>query len=370
MLCALGGFTLNNENISEKQGICLIAMFILGSSILIGSGGGVAKKDGWLGVICGIIFSAPALYIYARLLSKFPGHNLFYILEFAFGKIIGKVISLAYIWFAFHLGALVIRNYSDFTNTVVYPDTPLFLPLSFLLVTCILGVKLGIEVLGRWSEFFAIIVMLLITLTTCLTSHEMHINYILPVFYNGLTPILHAGFLSFSFPFSETIVFMMIFSSLKSSASPYKVYFYGLLLGGSFIFIITLRNLLLIRAIGIDRNYFPSYAAINVIQIGEFIQRLELAVSTGLLLNVFIKISICILAVCIGLENIFKLSNYRIIVIPIVLLMATLSIIVYSSVIEGISWANKVWPYYAFIFQAIFPLLTFIIVEIKLKVNV
>lgn len=366
----LGGFTLNKENISEKQGICLVIMFILGSSLLIGSGGGVAEKDGWLGVICGIIFSAPAIYIYARLLSKFPGHDLFYILEFAFGKILGKLISLTYIWFAFHLGALVFRNYSDFTNTVVYPDTPIILPLSFLLVTCVLGVKLGIEVLGRWCEFFIIAVIMLIILTTSLALHEMHIKYILPIFYNGITPILHAGFLSFSFPFCETVIFMMFFSSLNSSASPYKIYFWGLLIGGFILFIITARNILLIRAIGINRNYFPSYVAVNVIQIGEFIQRLELAVSTAFILNIFTKINMCLLATCVGLEKVFNLSNYRIIVLPVALLMATLSIIVYSSAFESLSWANNIWPYYAFIFQAIFPLLTFIIVEIKQKSTV
>ena len=359
---------LNKEIISDKQGICLVTMFILGSTLLLGTGGGIAKKDAWLAIIAGMVYAAPALYIYSRLLSKFHGRDLFDILELVFGKHLGKIISLLYIWFSFHLGALVERNFSDFTETAVYPDTPVAFPLIFFILLFIWGVKLGIENLGRWSEFYILIVLLLIvTVTITLSLPQLNFNNIRPVFYNGIKPILHSAFLVFSFPFAETVVFMMVFSSLKTKKSSYKVYFTGLIFGSIIVLLVSFRNILIVGADSIARDYFPSYVAVSAIKVGDFIQRLELAVSTVLLLNVFIKVSICLLAVCKGLEKVFELDDYRFLVTPMALLMASLSIIVYPNIMESVKWAFKIWPYYAFFFQAILPLIIFIVAEIKFR---
>ena len=359
---------LHKEIISDKQGICLVIMFILGSTLLLGTGGGIAKKDGWLAIIIGIVYAAPAIYIYSRLLSKFHGHDLFDILQLVFGKFLGKCISVLYIWFAFHLGALVERNFTDFTETAVYPDTPVVFPLIFFVLLFIWCVKLGIEVLGRWSEFYIIIVLLLIlTVTIILSLPLLNFNNLRPFLYDGIKPILTSAFLGFSFPFAETVVFMMVFSSLKTKNSSYKVYFKGLITGGIIILLVSLRNILILGADSISRDYFPSYVAVSTIKIGDFIQRLEIAVSTVLLLNVFVKVSICLLAVCKGLEKVFELDDYRFLVTPMALLMAAFSIIVYPNIMESVRWAFKIWPYYSFFFQAILPLIIFIVAEIKFR---
>ena len=359
---------MNKEIISDKQGICLVTMFILGSTLLLGTGGGIAKKDAWMAVIVGILYAAPVLYIYSRLMSKFHGHDLFDILQLIFGKFFGKVISILYIWFAFHLGSLVERNFSDFTETAVYPDTPVQFPLLFFVLLFIWGVKLGIENLGRWSEIYILVVtFLLVAVTIFLSLPQLDFNNIRPIFYNGIKPILHSGFLAFSFPFGETVIFLMVFSSLKTKKSSYKVFFMGLIFGGIFILIVSLRNLLIIGAESMSRDYFPSYVAVSAIKIGDFIQRLELAVSTVLLLNVFIKVSICLLAVCKGLQKVFDLDDYRFLVTPMALLMTSFSMIVYPNIMESVRWAFKIWPFYAFFFQAILPLIIFIFGEIKFR---
>ena len=47
--------------------------------------------------------------------------------------------------------------------------------------------------------------------------------------------------------------------------------------------------------------------------------------------------------------------------------MVFFSIIVYKSTMEMEEWAFKVWPYYAFIFQAILPVIILIFAEIKAR---
>ena len=100
---------MKNEVISERQGIILIILFILGSTLLIGSAG-QAKQDAWIAIIIAISWSIILLLMFSRILSLYPGKDLFDILQITFGKFIGKIISILMIWFAFHLGTLVSKK--------------------------------------------------------------------------------------------------------------------------------------------------------------------------------------------------------------------------------------------------------------------
>ena len=72
------------------------------------------------------------------------------------------------IWFAFHVGTLILRNLSDFTNTLVFTDTPVVVPMIFFSILIIWCLKEGIEVLGRWSEFFIWMVIIIFLTYVCI----------------------------------------------------------------------------------------------------------------------------------------------------------------------------------------------------------
>ena len=90
---------MKNEAISERQGAILIILFILGSVLLIGSGG-TAKQDAWISIIIAILVSSIVLLMYSRILSLYPGKDLFDILQIVMGKVLGKIISLLMIWYS------------------------------------------------------------------------------------------------------------------------------------------------------------------------------------------------------------------------------------------------------------------------------
>jgi len=77
------------------------------------------------------------------------------------GNFIGKILSILMIWFFFFDSALIYRIIADLTNTLVFPDTPVAMPMIFFAILVIWSLKAGIEVLGRWAEFFSWIINLL-----------------------------------------------------------------------------------------------------------------------------------------------------------------------------------------------------------------
>lgn len=359
---------MKKEVISERQGIIFIILFILGSTFLVGTGGH-AKQDAWLSIIIAISVSTIVFLMFSRILSLYPGKDLFDILQIVMGKFVGKIVSLLMIWFAFHLGTLVLRNLSEFTNTVVFPDTPVVLPMIFFILLLIWGIKEGIEVLGRWSEFFIWIVIILFIFYTLLSISQMDVSKLKPILNNGLTPILKGTFSTFSFPFGETVVFTMVFSNVAIVKNYNKIFILGLFIGGFIILISVTRNLLLIGSETLSRTYFPSYMAISLINIGALFQRLEMLVTIEFFVCIFIKICICLIAACNGISKVMGFDDYKFLATPVALLMLNLSFIIYKSTMEMASWAFNIWPYYSFVFEVILPFMVFIMVEIKSRIQ-
>ena len=356
---------MQREQITDKEAICLFIIFVLGSSLIIGIGGD-ADNDAWIAIIVGLIMAIPMLLIFSRILSLYQGKDLFDILNLTFGKVIGKMITILYIWYAFHLGALVLRNFGEFTNIVAMPETPMFVTMLCLGLVCIMAVKLGIEVLGRTTTYFFPVLVFILVLVQLLVIPQLHLHYIKPILGNGLTPVLKGGFSTFSFPFAETVIFMGIFSSLKTKKSPLKVYSWGILIAAIVMIITTIRNIAVLGNM-INSYYFPSYAAVGTIKIGDFVERIEVTVSFVFVFNVFIKTSICLLVACKGFGKVLNLKDYRSIVIQMGLLMIYFSYTVYDNSMEMKNWAIRVYPFYAFPFQVILPIIIWIFAEIKAR---
>ena len=87
----------------------LIIGFTFGSSVIISPGKG-AGQDTWLAILAGLAEGLIFAWIFFTLAVKFPGKNIIQINEVVFGVFTGKVISLLYLWYFFHLGSLVLRN--------------------------------------------------------------------------------------------------------------------------------------------------------------------------------------------------------------------------------------------------------------------
>jgi len=355
------------EQITDKEGICISATFIMGTTLMMGISG-EAGNDIWVSVIIGVLMAIPMILIYSRILSLFQGKDFLDILEAIAGKIVSKIIGIIYVWYAFHLGALVIHNFGQFVNVASLPETPIIVPLFFLGITCIAGARAGVEVIGRVSSYLLPIVMIIIVFVQILVIPQLNINYIKPVLGYSISSILRGGFSAFSFPFAESIILVNILTSLKTKKSPYKVYLSGTLLAGITILILTVRNIMVLGDMR-EWMYFPSYSAVSRISIGDFVQRIEVTVAFVFVVGAFIKATVCLFAASYGISKIFNLHDYRSIVIQTGLLMIYFSYTIYGNIMEMRNWAFKVYPYYAFPFQVIIPLIIWIIAEIKVRKN-
>ncbi|MCY6482901.1 endospore germination permease [Clostridium aestuarii] len=356
----------NKETLSDKQYISIIILFFTGSNSIFVMGL-EAKKDAWLAFILAILITLPMVLIYTRLHTLFPGKDLFDILEICFGKFVGKLMILLYTWFVFYFVSDILVTYSFFINVVNLHYTPTIILNIFLAILCAFGVKKGLTVLGRWSESFVIVPIITLLTIVLLSIPNMKINNILPILQDGIKPILKGTFSTFTFPLIQIVVFTMAFSNFETPKSPYKIYIKGLLISGVYLSILSITNILVLGVNTAGLVYYPAFATISKIVIGDILQRIDILIVITFILGGFVKISILLLCICKGITKLFGYQNYKFIIIPIALLVINLSYFQYDSVMHYFNFNIRIWPYYHFPFQVIFPIITLITAEVKKK---
>lgn len=353
------------EILSDKQAIAITTVFTLGSVLVLCSGL-QGKQDSWISIILAVILTIPLAVMYARTLSLFPGNDIFDISRIVLGKIVGKLFCILFILFAFFVATIVLKILGLFINTMSLPETPQIVPMIMLGIICTIGVKVGVESLSRWSELFLNFLLAYVIISFLLLLNKMNITNILPVMYNGVKPVLTGAISGVTYPFGGIVIMLMVFPNLKTRKSPYKVFLWSLFISGIIVFIATLRSLLTLGSVAAD-FYFPPYVITSRINIGDFLQRLEILVALVLLIAGFMQIATSLLAACRGIAKLFECDDYRFIVWPVSLIMINYSYFILKNTIELKAWALKIWMYYAVWFEVFLPLIIYIGAEFKAK---
>jgi spore germination protein KB len=356
---------MNKEIISGKQAINIFICFFLGSSLIVEASTS-ANQDSWIAVILAFIATLPILLVYARILKLYPGKNIYDIVLEVFGNFFGKLITLLYVLYSIHLGAMVMRNYSEFISVVAMPQTPQFIFMMFMALLVIYMIKSGIEVLGRWSQFVAPIIIIIIIVVTILSIKDMKLSNIMPIFGDDIKKVPDSAFSMFAFPFAESVLFTTLFSSIKPQDNPYKIFIYSTVIGFVIIIIITIRNILVLGMPLGSSLYFPSYTSTGIIAIGDFFSRMEVLVAISFLLAGLVKICVCVFAATMGIAKIFNMKDNKSLATAATLLMLTLALIIYKSTMEMFAFID-IYKYYAFPFQVILPLIILAGAEIKTR---
>lgn len=353
------------EIISSKQAIAILVMFLFGSSVVLGISSELGQ-DTLIALFISVIFFIPFIIVYSRIIKIFPGKDIFTIFDELFGKIIGKVFTALIVWYGLHLGALVLRNFSEFIQIVSMNKTPELVLIIAMIIIVIYLTKSGIESLGKWSIVTFTITISVVIITLIFASSKAEFSNLLPFFTHTPKEILKSSYNILSFPFAETVLFTTLACSLKKKDSPYKIYLYSILIALIIFVVIMARNTVVAGIPTIKASYFPSYTSARLTGIGDFLTRIEGSITINFILAGITKITVCLLAASKGMAHLFKISNYRTLVTPTAFLMVTLCIIMYTNVTEMFAFI-PIYSIYAIPFQVIIPLIMWITAEIKIR---
>lgn len=358
---------VENEKISARQFGLLVVLFTIGSSILIipASLAADAKQGAWFGAILGSLFGILLVWLYTAISQNFPESTFVQLTEKLLGRWLGKTVSLFFIVFVFILGSLILRNIGDFLTTQIMPETPIQAIHVLFLIAVIIGARLGIETLARLVDLlFPWVALFFIILTVSLTP-QMKLENIQPLFEGGIKPLVRSVLTMLSAPFMELIVFLMITPAINRSDKIKASFLTGTLIGGMLLTLIVTLSILVLSAEITLRNLYPSYALAKMINIGDFIQRIEIIMAGIWFISIFFNLVLCFYASALGLAQVLNVQDYRILTFPLGMIMLVISILAYPNTAYYFSFFPKIWLPYAFTFSFFIPLLLLILSSIR-----
>ncbi|WP_339060154.1 endospore germination permease [Tepidibacillus marianensis] len=336
------------------------ALLFIPSTIVIKS-----KQNGWISIILGTVVALVIISIYLAIAHRFPNQTLVEIFQTLFGRWLGKTIGLLYVWFFLHLTSLIVRNALDFVTTAIMPETPVIVFGIMAILLLLLVTYQGIEGIGRSNEFFTPIAVGGFWLTILLTIPDMKIENLSPIFTESFKPILRGMISTLGFPFSELVVFLMFLPFVNNRTHLKGIMRTGVIIGGFTLFIDVLSTILVLNIRPTEWSIYAPLLVARIINIADFLTRVEAVLSLSFVLMIFIKMSVSFYASVLAIAQVFELKDYRSIIVPMLFMVLTLSIILNENIVDILQYTEKVSTPYTLFFGFVIPLLVLGVTYIK-----
>ncbi|WP_248928070.1 GerAB/ArcD/ProY family transporter [Paenibacillus hamazuiensis] len=358
---------LENGKINIRQYTILVSIFTIGSSVLVAPSGLAqeAGEDAWIAAILGMCISYLFIWLYNLLGSRFPDKTLLEYSEILLGKWPGKIVSLLFITYFFILAVLLLREISDFVTTQVMPETPIQAIHLLYLSIVVMGARLGLETFTRAAEIFFPWVIVLFALLSFFLLPKLEPDKIMPILGEGMKPVLRGAFHFLGLPFLELVVFLMIFPYVNKPGRIGKAFYTGTTVGGIVLIITTSLSILVLGTDFSERSTYPSYVLAKKISIGHFLERLEAVMAGIWFLSLFFKLTVCFYASALGLAQTFKLREYRMLLLPLGMIMLVSSIYMMPDIMYFKRFLIEVWTPYSLTYGLILPLLMLAVAKIR-----
>ena len=344
--------------LSAKQLSYASALFIVASSLLIKAVYVFSLQDSWLSVLVAILISLLVIGVYGMLGRRHPGMCPVKLSEAVFGRVVGKVVAAMYIFFFLSLAILNLEDAGSFVTVSILPRTPVTIVYVMVIVVCAMAVSKGHK-MCMYSTMMVILVAFIFVLNMLLLFNKMELENFLPVLTQPPKNYFLAIFGLLMLPLCEIFVFMIFAPDMKKPEIIGSALKGGIFIGGFLLFIIVVRDIAALDGY-LQYTNNPTFSSIRLIEIGDFLTRLEILYASILITTFTFKISVCFYAAIAGLARLFRIENYRIFIgiFGVLIVVATRG--VFESTFEHNEWKRSA-PIYSTLFLIILPIIMLLV---------
>lgn len=318
---------MNEQSISAKQ-LKVIVLFCLVGDIawyLPTTTAAIAQQDSWLGTLFGSVAGVGIIALFLLFARRFPGRTLLEVHRQMLGRFIGGVVSLLFLLNLIIASCGQIRLVGEFLTTQMMTETPMRVFLFMLSLVVVIAARTGLRTIAGTIQIFFLLVVVLIALLILMLIPESEPNNLRPMFNHSFTDFAKVTVNVMIFPYCQFIIFLMIFPSVKSQKSLFKIVMPTVCIGGAVIVAVVLLSILVLGPYMTAHHQFATYTMAKKISIANFLQRMEAILVISYLLTTLFKCAIYVYVICRGLTFVFGLRDYRVLVVPYLLLLFGLS---------------------------------------------
>ena len=355
---------LESGHISGRALMFSVFCFLQGTMLRSAFVINITRNDSWAMALSGLLFSLLLVAIYATLLRRYKQKSLFEINELVFGPVLGKLLSLLYLFFFLTLAALNTHDLGDFVVGYMMPETPLPAVILLFMIVCIYAIRKGVQNMVRISTVLCIIAISAIAINSILILKDIQLGFLKPFFQLPLEKYIQATTTVTAIPLGEILAFTMITPMLGTKEKPGKMMALGLSLSAALLMIIMLRDITTMGPL-VSIVRLPSFESVRYISVAGVLTRMESLYAVILISLFLFKVVILLYASVLGLAQLMNFKSYS----PLALICGGFvffyALIVYKSLMENFDWGATTAAFFALTFELLLPAITLVAASLK-----
>ncbi|RXJ04153.1 hypothetical protein DS745_01850 [Anaerobacillus alkaliphilus] len=352
--------------IASNEFYTLLILFLLGSSIVVGLNLDT-EENAWLVNLLSMVFGVGLFYFYLYLLKYGSWKEFHILLEFVFGRFIGRTVLLLYSLYFLYIGSRVVKDFSFFIRqTLFYEIEQMVISIVFV---AIIGyaLYLGLEAISRTSQILTLFTFLLLILII-IFSFLSDVIYI-----ENVRPLIDLDSLELknidrwiTFPYGEIVVFLLLLPLVNNYQKLMKFGWIPIAVSG-LILIVFSEIIIAILGAKVSTLYtFPLVKAIEMIEIGGVIQHIEFLSVFAFFFVGFVKVCIFLWASTETFRHTFPFFQRNFIIFLLCTSVLVTTVIIADDLPQHLFIGLNIVPLYIHLpFQFVIPLIMLGILFIK-----
>ncbi len=267
------------------------------------------------------------IYILVEFLNrKTQSENIFELSEKVGGKVLRLVVGVVLIVVLIVNLSVNIRIFSECIRTVLLPNTPTTMVMLLFIVAISIGAYMGIYSICRIHALFVPIAAIVMIGFLIMLIPDINLNNLFPLIGTGTKRVFIGGLRSISI-FGDVMSIYILAPFCKNKRDTKRSIRLAFLIGG---FTATLMLLLygLVYPYPVSQEFvIPVYQLARIVNIGQYFQRFEAFFEFTWSIAMMLYASFSLFLICYSFSETFKTTYYREIILPMVLLTASMGFV-------------------------------------------
>lgn len=320
--------------------ICCFAMGTVLRSVFITY---LLDNESWMAGIIGAVLFLPMTACYLALLRRYPGMNLFEIVQSALGRVFGQIVNIALVLYYISLACLNMMELGSFITGYLIRGTP------FLVVTVAAGaaaayaLRKGMTALMRLIPSVLMISCALMIISALQSIPEADFSNLLPLFARKPGEYGHAALISLAVPYGESMTMFALAPMVRPGDSLKRPMLWSVLFTMVTIIVVHARDATVLGAM-LQYVALPSFEVYRMIDVASSFTRTESLNAMVLAMLAFIKVTILLYTVAKGVAHVVGMKSEKPIALLVCMFMAVYAAAFHLTPYNNIEWALNVTP--------------------------
>jgi len=326
-----------------------------------------ANQDAWVVLFMAFPYILAINASLLFLMNKFRGMNVNEMAETILGKFFGKAAAVIFILFFIYCFTACMLITAIFINLYIFPDTPTWALLLYMVVPISYAAYKGAGTIGRLSVFIVPFIMLTVIIFFVLGLDQMDLGSLQPVLADSTFLQLNEGAFLTGARYSEILIFLIFSFWLKQESSINKTYA-AALVAFAVSFLLILIPTLTVLGVEFGKHAWNPYF-LYTRQVGgyDFIQRVQSLNTLAWFPAALLKLMMYNFMGSYVFSGVVKAKSHKWFVIPISIIgcgLCMLPVLNKSSTVELLR-SDKVFPFIVLPVTFVLPLIIVIVYFIR-----